>query len=98
MPGRRRARRRLVCRIARTLSGCGLKVFFYRSRSRDGALREIRLGEVAPLTLSKARDAVARKRVEREQGKDPQLEKRKERAKRDRLAQRQATYTLENLA
>ena len=43
--------------------------------------------------------AVARKRLEREQGKDPQLEKRKEReqATRERLAQRQATYTLENL-
>jgi integrase len=77
----------------------GLKVFFYRYRSRDGALREIRLGEVGPLTLSKARDAVARKRLEREQGKDPQLEKRKEReqATRERLAQRQVAYTLENL-
>ena len=77
----------------------GLKVFFYRYRARDGALREIRLGEVGPLTLTKARDAVARRRLEREQGKDPQLEKRKEReqATRERLAQRQATYTLENL-
>ncbi len=57
----------------------GLKVFFYRCRAHDGALGEIRLGEVGPLTLSKARDAVPRKRLEREQGKDPQLEKRKER-------------------
>jgi hypothetical protein len=75
------------------------KVFFYRCRARDGALREIRLGEVGPLTLTKARDAVARKRREREQGKDPQLEKRKEReqATRERLAQRQATYTPKNL-
>jgi len=75
------------------------RVFFYRYRSRDGALREIRLGEVGPLTLSKARDAVARKRLEREQGKDPQLEKRKEReeATRERLAQRQAAYTLEDM-
>ncbi len=70
----------------------GLKVFFYRYRARDGALREIRLGEVGPLTLGKARDAVARKRLEREQGKDPQLEKRKarEQATRERLAQRRA--------
>ena len=77
----------------------GQKVFFYRYRARDGALREIRLGEVGPLTLTKARHAVARKRLEREQGKDPQLEKRKEReqATRERLAQRQATDALENL-
>ena len=34
----------------------GQKVFFYRYRARDGALREIRLGEVGPLTLTKARD------------------------------------------
>lgn len=77
----------------------GQKVFFYRYRARDGALREIRLGEVGPLTLAKARDAVARKRLEREQGKDPQLEKRKEReqATRERLAQRHSVYTLEKM-
>src|SRR6266480_44974 len=45
----------------------GQKVFFYRYRARDGALREIRLSEVGPLMLTKARDAVARKRLEREQ-------------------------------
>ena len=78
----------------------GQKVFFYRYRARDGALREIRLGEVGPLTLTKARDAVARKRLEREQGKDPQLEKRKEReqATRERLAQRQATRAADRLS
>jgi integrase len=77
----------------------GQKIFFYRYRARDGALREIRLGEVGPLTLAKARDAALRKRLEREQGKDPQLEKRKEReqATRERIAQRQAAYTLEDL-
>lgn len=66
--------------------GSGKKVFFYRYRSRDDALREIKLGEVGPLTLAKARLAVGRKRLEREQGKDPQLEKRKEylQARRDR--------------
>lgn len=33
----------------------GKKVFFYRYRSQDGALREIILGDVGPLTLAKAR-------------------------------------------
>ena len=74
----------------------GKKVFFYRYRSKDGALREIRLGDVGPLTLAKARDAALKKRVERDQGKDPQLEKRKERkeATRERVAQR---YTVNDL-
>jgi integrase len=77
-------------------SASGKKVFFYRYRSRDGALREIRLGEVGPLTLAKARDAALRKRLERQQGKDPQLEKRKEReqAIQERVAQKRATYTV----
>lgn len=66
------ARRRPVPPLTRTLSGFGPKVFFYRYRSRDGALRKMKLGEVGPLTLSKARDAALRKRLEREQGKDPQ--------------------------
>lgn len=77
----------------------GLKVFFYRYRSRDGALREIRLGQVGPLTLAKARAAAFRKQLERDQGIDPQLEKRrqKEEAARERVAQRQAAYTFEDL-
>jgi integrase len=80
-------------------SATGKKVFFYRYRARDGALREIRLGDVGALTLAKARDAALRKRLEREQGKDPQLEKRQERlqAKRERIEKRQATYTVEDL-
>ena len=77
----------------------GKKVFFYRYRSKDGALREIRLGDVGPLTLAKARDAALKKRVERDQGKDPQLEKRKERveARRERLAEKQGAYTVTDL-
>jgi integrase len=77
----------------------GTKVFFYRYRSQDGALREIRLGDVGPLTLAKARDAAMRKRLERDQGKDPQLEKRREReqATQERIAQRQKTYAVEDL-
>ena len=76
------------------------KVFFYRYRAQDGALREIRLGDVGALTLAKARDAALKKRLERDQGKDPQLEKRKDRAQatRERIAQRQATYTVADLA
>lgn len=62
-------------------SASGRKVFFYRYRARDGALREIRLGDVGPLTLAKARDASVVKRLEREQGKAPQLDKRKEKAR-----------------
>ena len=77
----------------------GQKVFFYRYRGRDGALRQIRLGDFGPLTLAKARDAALRKRLERDQGKDPQLEKRRQKAEaaRERMAQRQTAYTLENL-
>lgn len=76
----------------------GQKVFFYRYRGRDRALREIRLGQVWPLTLAKARDAALRKRLERDQGIDPQLEKRKqkEEAARARVAQRQAVELLKS--
>jgi hypothetical protein len=31
----------------------GKKVFFYRYRAQDGALREIRLGDVGALTLQR---------------------------------------------
>jgi hypothetical protein len=47
-------------------SSTGKKVFFYRYRSQDGALREIILGDVGPLTLAKARDAAMKKRLERQ--------------------------------
>ena len=80
-------------------SAAGRKIFFYRYRGRDGALRQIKLGEFDALTLAKARKAVERKRLEREEGKDPQLEKRrlKEEAARERAAQRQAAYTLADM-
>jgi hypothetical protein len=80
-------------------SATGKKVFFYRYRSQDGALREIILGDVGPLTLAKARDAALKKRLERQQGKDPQLEKRKarEEAMRERAAERQREYTVGDL-
>ncbi|HYL91029.1 MAG TPA: tyrosine-type recombinase/integrase [Burkholderiales bacterium] len=80
-------------------SATGKKVFFYRYRSRDRALREIILGDVGPLTLAKARDAALKKRLERQQGKDPQLEKRKarEEAMRKRAAEREREYTAGDL-
>ena len=78
-------------------SATGKKVFFYRYRSQDGALREIILGDVGPLALAKARDAAMKKRLERQQGKDPQLEKRKarEEAMRERASERQREYTVQ---
>jgi Arm domain-containing DNA-binding protein len=77
----------------------GKRVFFYRYRAQDGALREIRLGDVGALTLTKARDAALKRRLQRDQGKDPQLEKRKERAEatRKRIAEKQAAYTVSDL-
>jgi len=80
-------------------SSTGKKVFFYRYRSQDGALREVILGDVGPLTLAKARDAALKKRLERQQGIDPQLEKRKarEEAMREREAERQREYTVGDL-
>jgi Arm DNA-binding domain len=55
-------------------SATGKRVFSYRYRSQDGVLREIILGDVGPLTLARARDAALKKRLERQEGKDPQLE------------------------
>jgi len=81
---RRGARRRQCAGLRVRCLGSGQKVFFCRYRARDGALREFNLGEVGPLTLAKARHAASRKRLEREQGKDPQLDKRKERAQAER--------------
>jgi integrase len=74
----------------------GKKVFFYRYRGADGALREIRLGYVGPLTLAKARDAALKLRVDRDRGKDPQLEKRLQRLEATRLREeeRKAAYTI----
>jgi hypothetical protein len=77
-----------------------VKVFFYRYRARDGALREIKLGEFGDvLTLAKARKAVLAKRVELGQGRDPQLEKRRERAEAilARKTQHQVAYTLRQM-
>ena len=51
------------------------RVFFYRYRASDGALREIKLGEFGPMTLAQARKALGRLKLERERGVDPQLQK-----------------------
>jgi len=42
-------------RIRRTNAA---RVFFHRYRARDGALREIKLGEFGPMTLAEARKAL----------------------------------------
>jgi len=44
------------------------RVFFYRYRAHDGALREIKLGEFGPMTLAEARKALGRLKLERERG------------------------------
>lgn len=97
-PGEERADAHCPGLRVRCLAG-GAKVFFYRYRTRDRVLREIKLGEFGALKLAKARDAVALKRLEREQGKDPQLDKRKEteEAKQARNAERESAYTVEDL-
>ena len=51
------------------------RVFFYRYRASDSALREIKLGEFGPMTLAEARKALGRLKLERERGVDPQLQK-----------------------
>jgi len=75
------------------------RVFFYRYRASDGALREIKLGEFGPMTLAEARKALGRLKLERERGFDPQLEKQQARteARRQREAEKLARYTVEKL-
>ena len=46
------------------------RVFFYRYRASDGALREIKLGEFGPMTLAEARKALGRLKLEHERGVD----------------------------
>ncbi|MDR5743285.1 tyrosine-type recombinase/integrase [Caballeronia sp. LZ029] len=77
-------------------TGSGAKTFFYRYRGADGGLRQIKLGEFGAMTLAGARKALSVKKQEREQGIDPQMEKRKtrEEAKRAREATRLTTYTV----
>src|SRR3990172_7290525 len=75
------------------------RVFFYRYRARDGALREIKLGEFGPMTPAEARKALGRLKLERERGADPQMEKQQARAeaRRQREAEKLARYTVEKL-
>ncbi len=75
------------------------RVFFYRYRARDGALREIKLGEFGPMTLAEARKALGRLKLERERGADPQMEKQQARAeaRRQREGEKLARYTVEKL-
>ena len=75
------------------------RVFFYRYRARNGALRELKLGEFGPTTLAEARKALGRLKLERERGFDPQLEKRQicAEARRQREAEKLARSTVEKL-
>ncbi|SEI96530.1 tyrosine-type recombinase/integrase [Paraburkholderia diazotrophica] len=77
----------------------GTKTFFYRYRAQDGGLRQIKLGEFGAMTLAGARSALQKKKLEREQGIDPQKEKRKARAEatRAREASRAKAYTVADL-
>ena len=56
------------------------RVFFYRYRSQDTALREIKPGEFEPMTLADARKVLGRLKLERERGIDPQRQKQQSRA------------------
>ncbi|HTT12072.1 MAG TPA: integrase arm-type DNA-binding domain-containing protein, partial [Burkholderiaceae bacterium] len=60
--------------------GKARRVFFYRYRDKAGALRQIKLGDFGPLTLAMARRARDKKRVELDQGIDPVVQKKQERA------------------
>jgi hypothetical protein len=75
------------------------RVFFYRYRALDGALREIKLGEFGPMTLAEARKTLGRLKLERERGVDPQLQKQQVRAEArlKREAEMRAHYTVERL-
>ncbi len=75
------------------------RVFFYRYRSTDGALRQIKLGEFGALTLAGARTELAKRRLAREQGVDPQIEKRKARDEQRQLreATRQVGYLIAHM-
>lgn len=77
----------------------GTRTFFYRYRATDGALRQIKLGEFGAMTLAGARSALQKKKLEREQGVDPQVEKRRARvqATQARDATRAASYTVADL-
>lgn len=77
----------------------GEKVFFYRYRAADGALRQIKVGQFGPLTLAAARKQVEKLRLEREQGVDPQAEKKqaRQRARTARVTEKAKGYTVATL-
>jgi len=66
------------------------RLFFYRYRSQDGVLRQIKLGEFGPMTLAEARKTLGRLKLERDRGIDPQLQKQQARtaARRQRKAEK----------
>lgn len=60
----------------RCLTDGKTKVFYYRYRDDAGALRQIKIGKLGPVTLQAARKRVAELKVDRSRGIDPQAEKR----------------------
>jgi len=68
-------------------------VSFYRYRAPVEALREIKLGELGPMTLAHARKALGRLKLER--GVNPQLQKHaRTEARRQREAEKLALHTV----
>lgn len=73
------------------------RVFFYRYRARDGALREVKLDEFGPMTLAEVRKALGRLKLERERGFAPQLQNQQVRAEARgrREAEKLGRYTVD---
>lgn len=80
----------------RCLSDGKTKVFHYRYRDDAGALRQIKIGQLGPLTLEAARKRVLELKVERHRGHDPQAEKkaRSAAARAERAKQKIKAYTV----
>ncbi|MHB1099262.1 MAG: Arm DNA-binding domain-containing protein [Burkholderiales bacterium] len=72
------------------------RVFHYRYRDDAGALRQIKIGQLGPLTLEAARKRVLELKVERHRGHDPQAEKRARSAaaRADRAKLKVKAYTV----
>ena len=80
----------------RCLSDGKTKVFHYRYRDDAGALRQIKIGQLGPVTLEAARKRVMELKVERHRGHDPQAEKkaRSAAARAERAKQKVRAYTI----
>lgn len=79
-PGEERGDTKTPGLRVRCLSDGKTKVFHYRYRDDAGALRQIKIGQLGPVTLEAARKRVLELKVERQRGNDPQAEKKAMRA------------------